>query len=65
MNNTEFNQLMATPFFLIAPSIVLVVLMALTMRAVINRERAMIPERRRDQDARVAYVNRWRNRTSA
>lgn len=65
MNNTEFYQLMATPFFLIAPSIVLIVLMALTMRAVINRERAMIPERRRDQDARVAYMNRWRNQTSA
>ena len=65
MNNTDLNQMMATPFFLIASTLVMVVLIALTMRAVIHRERAMIPERRRDSDARVVYMSRWRDRTSA
>lgn len=65
MNNTDFNQMMATPFFMTVPAIVMVLLIALTMRAVINRERAMIPERRHDSEAQVAYMSRWRNGPSA
>jgi hypothetical protein len=43
----------------------MVLLIALTMYAVIKRERAMIRERRHDSAAQVAYMSRWRNRTAA
>ena len=66
MNNTDLNQLLAMPLSMSVPAIVMVLLMALTMNAVIKRERAMMIRERRDKSvAQVAYMNRWRNRTTA
>ena len=65
MNNTDFNQLLATPLSMIVPAIVLVLLTVLTMYAVIKRERAMIRRRRYDSAAQLAYTSRWRNGTAA
>ncbi|MDZ4264276.1 MAG: hypothetical protein U1D00_00975 [Mycobacterium sp.] len=66
MYNTDLNQLLATPLFMSVPAIVLILLMALTMNAVIKRERAMmIRESRHESVAQVAYMNRWRNRTTS
>ncbi|ULE32733.1 hypothetical protein [Mycobacterium sp. IDR2000157661] len=65
MYTTDFNELMATPFLMAVTALVMVVLMALTMRSVIKRQRAMIREPRHDYFARLAYTSRWRDRTSA
>jgi len=65
MNTTYFTQLLATPLSMIVPAAVMVLLIALTMYAVIKRERAMIRERRRDPAAQAAYMSCWRNRTAA
>ena len=65
MNENDLSQLLlATPLSAV-PAIAMVLLIALTMRSVIKRERAMIPKRRRDSAAQVAYMSRWRNRTLA
>ena len=61
MNTTDLNQLMATPLFMVVTAVVMVVLIALTMRAVIMRERAMIGESRHDSFARGVYTTRWRS----
>lgn len=61
MNTTDLNQLMATPSSMAFAAIVMVVLMALTMRAVIMRQRAMIRESRHDSFAQSVYTSRWRN----
>jgi F0F1-type ATP synthase membrane subunit b/b' len=63
--NNEFNQSLAMPLPMIGLAIVMVLLLALTMNAVIKRERAMIGKRRHDSAAQVAYMSRWRNRTAA
>lgn len=63
--NTDFNQLMAMPLSMAVTAFVMVVLLALTMRAVIMRERAMIRESRHDSFTQSVYTNRWRNRTAA
>ncbi len=66
MITNEFSQLLVnSPLAVLLPAIISVVLIALTMYSVIKRERAMIRERRYDPGAKVAYVNRWRNRTVA
>jgi hypothetical protein len=65
MNTTDLNQLMATPLSMVVTAVVMVVLMALTMRAVIMRERAMIRASRHDSFARSVYTSRWRNQTAA
>jgi hypothetical protein len=65
MKNNDLSQLLlATPLSAV-PAIVMVLLIALTMGSVIKRERAMVPKRRHDSAVQVAYVSRWRNRTSA
>jgi hypothetical protein len=65
MISTGFSDPLFTPLFMIVPALILVMLMALTMRAVIMRERAMIRQRRQDQGARAAYESRWRDRSAA
>ncbi|MEO3760475.1 hypothetical protein ABGB19_19600 [Mycobacterium sp. B14F4] len=65
MNTSDFNQLMATPLSMALTAVVMVVLMALTMRAVVMRQRAMIRESRHDSFAQLIYTSSWRNRTSA
>lgn len=46
---------------MMALAFTMLVLLGLTMRSVIMREKAMIRQRRQNVDARVAYENRWRN----
>lgn len=53
------------PLFVIVPAIIMVLLLALTMRAVIMRERAMVRQNRQDPDARAAYERQWRNHSAA
>lgn len=66
MNAIELNSAVLTaPYFLIAAGIVMVVLMALTVRSVIMREKAMIRRNREDADLRAAYETRWRNTGAA
>lgn len=65
MNTTDFNQFTTGPVTMIVSAIVMVLLIALTMRAVINRERAMVRDRRRDSVAQLSYMDRWRNQTPA
>lgn len=65
MFSIGFSDPLFTPLFMIVPALILVVLMALTMRAVIMRERAMIRHRRQDVDAQAAYERQWRNRSAA
>lgn len=61
MTTTDFNQLMATPLSMTVTGIVMVVLMALTMRSIVKRQRAMVRESRHDYLTRTAYTSRWRN----
>lgn len=65
MITNGFSDPLFTPLFMIVPAIVLVALMALTMRAVIMRERAMIRRRREDTGARASYESRWRDHSAA
>ncbi|HOB48429.1 MAG TPA: hypothetical protein PKK01_03835 [Mycobacterium sp.] len=53
------------PLFMIVPAIIMVLLIALTMRSVILRERAMVRQHREDPDARRAYEQTWRNHSAA
>ncbi len=53
------------PLFMIVPAVTMVLLLALTMRAVIVRERAMVRQNREDSGARAAYEQRWRNHSAA
>ena len=46
-------------FFAISAAVI-VVLLALTLRSVWMRERAMIRQRRRDAQAQAAYEEKWR-----
>lgn len=46
---------------MMAGAFTMLVLLGLTMRSVIMREKAMIRERRQDHEARQAYETRWRN----
>ena len=49
------------PLFIIIPAVIMVLLLALTMRSVVMRERAMVRQDREDPDARAAYERRWRH----
>lgn len=51
--------------FVIAPIAVLIVLLALTMRSVIMRDRAMVGKRGQAPASLEAYEKEWRNRNSA
>lgn len=53
------------PLFMIVPAVIMVLLLALTMRSVILRERAMVRQNREDPDALRAYERRWRNHSAA
>lgn len=48
------------PLFIIGPVLLMVVLLGLTMRSIVLRERAMIRQRRHEEQERAAYENRWR-----
>lgn len=64
MNDTDLNQLMNTPLSMAIAAIVILVLIALTVRSVIKRQEAMIRDERLDSFGRLAYMNHWRDRTS-
>lgn len=53
------------PLFMIVPAIIMVVLLALTMRAVIMRERAMVRQNRQDPESLQAYERQWRDHSAA
>ena len=61
----NFSDPVFAPLSIIAPALLLIVLLALTMRSIILREKAMIRERRNSDEARAAYDSNWRNRTAA
>jgi hypothetical protein len=63
MEANELSQLLLASPLSAVPAAVLVVLTALTMRSVIKREQAMLPQRRPADVARASYVDRWRTRT--
>lgn len=65
MFSIGFSDPLFTPLFMVVPAFILVLLMALTMRAVVMRERAMIRHRRQDVDARDAYERQWRKQSAA
>ena len=49
------------PLFIIGGSVVLIALIALTMRAIIRREKAMIRGQMDESHEVAAYEARWRN----
>ncbi len=65
MDAQELSQLLLASPLSAVPAVVMLVLTALTMRAVIKREEAMIHRSRPSAAARAAYSSRWRRRTSA
>jgi hypothetical protein len=65
MNSFDVHELLTAPLAMTVLGLLMVVLMALTMNAVVKRERAMMVRSQRDPAARVAYAARWRNRTAA
>ena len=60
MNAISIHDPSLLPLFIIASSLVLITLLALTMRSIIMREKAMIRRNRHDADARASYESRWR-----
>lgn len=54
------QNLSATPLFIIFAGTVLILLIALTMRAVIRREKAMINASMDDPHEVAAYNSHWR-----
>lgn len=48
-----------TPAFIIFSATVMIVLIALTLRSVIRRDKAMI-NAQMDEPHRIAYLDRWR-----
>lgn len=60
MNAFNIHDPSLAPLFIIASSVVLITLLALTMRSIIMREKAMIRHNRKDVDARASYESRWR-----
>ncbi len=66
MNSFAVHEMLTTPISMTVLGFLMVVLIALTLRAVVKRERAMMTrDLRHDSAARVAYVARWRNRSAA
>lgn len=63
MEANELSQLLLESPLSAVPAAVMVVLTALTMRSVIKREQAMLPQRRPADVARESYADRWRTRT--
>ena len=55
------ENLSATPLFIIFAGTVLIALIALTMRAVIRREKAMTKASMDEAHEVAAYEQRWRN----
>lgn len=53
------------PLFMIVPAIIMVLLLALTMRSVILRERALVRQNGEDREAQRAYERRWRSDRAA
>lgn len=54
------HEFATTPMFIIATAAVFIVLMALTMRSVIRREKAMIKASMDEPHEVEAYLQRWR-----
>lgn len=50
-----------TPLFIIAAGTIFIMLMALTMRAIIRREKAMINTNMDEPHEVAAYQQRWRS----
>lgn len=55
------QNLSMTPLFIIFAGTVLIALIALTMRSVIRREKAMIKASKDEAHEIEAYEQRWRN----
>jgi hypothetical protein len=51
--------------FVVAPVVVLVVLLALTMRSIVMRDRAMVGKKAQTPVSQEAYEKEWRHRDSA
>ncbi len=66
MNSFAVHEMLTTPIAMTALGFLMVVLIALTMRAVVKRELAMmIPDLHPNSATRASYVARWRNRNAA
>lgn len=65
INTIVVSDPLIAPFFMVAPAIVMVLLLALTMRSVILREKAMNRRARADREVRSAYESNWRRHTAA
>ncbi len=66
MNSFAVREMLTTPIAMTVLGFLMVVLIALTLRAVVKRERAMMTrDLQHDSAARVGYVARWRNRNAA
>ena len=62
MTGAEMQNIDFTPLLIIFAGIVVISLIALTMRAVIRREKAMIRERIDEPHEIAAYEERWRKK---
>lgn len=60
MNTVEFTNPVIMPFFIIAAGVVMIVLLTLTLRSIVLREKAMIRRNREDAAVRASYETRWR-----
>ena len=60
MSAIDIHDPSLLPLFIIGSSVVLIMLLALTMRSIIMREKAMIRRNRQDEAVRASYESNWR-----
>ncbi|HPY26011.1 MAG: hypothetical protein QG655_2957 [Actinomycetota bacterium] len=65
MINIGLEHPLFAPLFMIVPAVIMVLLLALTMRAVIMRERAMVRRHRDNPEALQTYERQWRYHSAA
>ena len=61
IGNTMIQNVHLAPLFIIFAGTVLIALIALTMRSVVRREKAMIRSQMDEPHEVAAYEERWRN----
>jgi len=64
MNSLFHNSEMA-PFFIIGGGVVMIILLALTMRSIVRRDRAMVNTSMDEPHEVAAYQDRWRGQRPA
>ncbi|MGB3012282.1 MAG: hypothetical protein WBB54_13110 [Mycobacterium sp.] len=64
MNSFFHNPEMA-PYFFIGGGVVLIILLALTMRSIVRRDKAMVDTSMDEPHEIAAYQDRWRGQRSA